>query len=188
MKKFILLLTVAVSAIVSPMTAKADVADKLLLYIPNRVMDTLDMFSLSIGAGLEARAEIRATRFLDYGAGIGPSARLIKEYNRQYGFGLENGYNMNFTNLIDESRTRVDSTRSVIDYAESYSGLVWPGMNIYEPQTGARDYWEIGGDLALGLGIHVGFHPVEFADFITGLVCYDLKDDDLTASSFDKDK
>ena len=185
MKKFILLLTVAVSAIVSPM-AKADVTEKLLLYVPNRFMDALDMFSLSLGAGLEARAEVRATRFLDYGAGIGPSVRLIKGYNRQYGIGFESGYNMNFTNLTDESRTRVDSTRSVIDYAESYTGLVWPGMNIYEPQTGARDYWEIGGDLALLVGVHLGFHPVECADFFTGLVGYDLKDDDLTASSFDE--
>ncbi|UDQ96803.1 hypothetical protein AAEX28_07025 [Lentisphaerota bacterium WC36G] len=187
MKKFILLLTVAASAIVSPV-AKADVAEKLLLYVPHRFMDALDIVSISLGVGLEARAEVRATRFLDYGAGIGPSARLIKEYNRQYGIGFESGYNMNFTNLADESRTRVDSTRSVIDYAESYTGLVWPGMNIYEPQTGARDYWEIGADLALGVGAHVGFHPVEFADFITGLVCYDLKDDDFDSSVFDSAK
>ena len=179
MKRFLLGLTLAVSTFASSAQAKeVDWIEKLVLYVPNRLLDALDTFSVSVGAGPVLKAEVRATRFLDFGAGFGVAAKLVKENNRQYGVAVDNGYNLNFGPVVEESFVRSYATRSVFEVGECNRGMSWPGMNIYEPNTGMRDYWEFGGNLSCLLDTYVGVHPVEIADFLTGIFMYDLKDDD----------
>lgn len=163
---------------------QAGVKDKLLLYIPNRIIDAADIFSLSLGFGPAAKLELRGTRAFAGGGGIGPVAAAIKDYNRQYGGGLENGWDWAFTCVGAEDMERTHTNRWVQEYWHTYSGMPSPSDNIYNFHEGARDYWEFGGEAALLIYGRVAIHPVEVADFITGFVFIDLKDDDLTSESF----
>lgn len=56
---------------------------------------------------------------------------------------------------------------------------------IYDLRKGARDYWEIGGTLGLGLiEARVSIHPVDILDAVLGFFFIDIKGDDLTFENF----
>ncbi len=76
--------------------------------------------------------------------------------------------------------TRDGESRLVVPFIIDEDGFPRPGERIYEFYNGARDYWELGGSLALGLAGSLALHPVEIADFLTGIFFIDLKDDDIT--------
>ena len=74
MKKFLSAVTLGVALTCgcgSQAYEISNTVDKLVMYVPNRVLDVLDIFSLSVGAGPVAKAELRATRLATAGAGIG---------------------------------------------------------------------------------------------------------------------
>ncbi len=187
MKKMILapLLVVVLLTAAFNFNAKADTVDTILLYLPNRIVDFVDIFSLNLGFGPKIKAEFRLTRAFSFGSGIGVSALMIKDYNRQYGFGLENGWDGYFTCIFAEDTERKPTTRLVKEYWYHESGIPNPGSDIYNVYTGARDYWEIGVDAALMVDFHFALHPIDIADFFTGLVCIDLKGDDFTAQDLE---
>lgn len=164
--------------------ANAGVKDKLLLYLPNRIIDLTDIFSLSLGVGPCAKVELRATRACGFGGGIGATANVYKEYNRQYGYGLDNGWAWNFTCVGAENYERTHTNRWVQEYWQEYTGFASPENNIYNFYEGARDYWELGGDFGLGVVAHVAIHPVEIFDFVAGIFFIDIKGDDITSDDF----
>lgn len=176
-------------SMVMMLTVHADVeepfSNKLLLYIPNRFLDLLDISSVTLGFGPRAKAELMATRAMNFGAGIGASADLVKAYNRQYGCALENGWDASAFWITAEDSEITKSTRMVQKYWYYKYGIPSPQEDIYNFYTGARDYWECGFTLSALVNIHLGFHPVEFADFMTGLCFIDLKGDDLTMDNFE---
>ncbi|MCP3965494.1 MAG: hypothetical protein GY750_12425 [Lentisphaerae bacterium] len=185
MKK-IAFLFVCAMMLTTGFSAKADgVVDKIFLYIPNRIIDAFDMFTLNVGVGPVARLEFKATHACQFGAGIGATAKLIKDYNRQYGAGLQNGWNMAFLCMGAEDTERTNTTRLVKEYWEHYDGFCSPEQRIYDIYEGARDYWEVGGAVGLGLEVEFYLHPIDIADFVTGIFFIDLKGDDLTFESFE---
>ena len=108
MKKFLFVI-IAVLALApaavradEPIMTRGELKDKLLLYIPNRIMDLLDIFSVNIGVGPVAEARLMATRYCDVGAGIGITAKLYKDFNRQYGLGVEEGWYWSFIFVSEE--------------------------------------------------------------------------------------
>jgi hypothetical protein len=156
------------------------ISDKLVLYIPNRIVDCVDMFSVGLGFGPVLKVEVRATRAIAFGGGVGASTKMVKAINRQYGFGLESGWDLTFLMIGIEDRELTDTTRLLKKYYQDYSGIALPGERIYDFYQGQRDYWEIGLDLAALVELNVALHPVEIADFITGFFFIDLKGDDYT--------
>jgi hypothetical protein len=164
----------------------AGVKDKLLLYLPNRIIDMTDIFSLSLGFGPTVSAEMRATRAFSFGGAIGASGNLIKDYNRQYGYALDNGWSWSFTCIGAESMERSHTNRWVQEYWNEYTGYTDPSNNIYDFSEGARDYWELGVSAGLLVTVHAALHPVEIADFITGWFFIDLKGDDITSEDFEE--
>ena len=185
MKK-ILLVAVFTMLLFSGTFSRADgVLDKVLLYIPNRIIDVVDIFSLELGVGPVVRANVQLTEAFQFGAGVGATAKAVKDINRQYGGCMENGWDAGFTCVMGENMKRSETSRWVQEYWEDYSGLPRPSQEIYDFYTGVKDYWAIGG--VLGLGIEGAFylHPVEVADLITGIFFFDLKGDDLTFESFE---
>ena len=74
------------------MELQAQWVDKVTLYVPNRILDLLDVFSLDIGGGPAARAELRLTHAVQGGGGFGYTANLVKDTNRQYGYAMQNGW------------------------------------------------------------------------------------------------
>ncbi|MDD5697177.1 MAG: hypothetical protein PHH77_01050 [Victivallaceae bacterium] len=157
-----------------------DVWSKIALYIPNRFMDALDIVTVSVGVGPVIRAEVHATRALAFGVGAGAEVMAVKGCNRQYGVCREAGYDLSFAMFNKVCLTRDGESRLVEPFVIDEDGFPLPGERLYEFYHGARDYWELGGSLALGIAGTLAIHPIEIADFITGIFFIDLKDDDIT--------
>ena len=191
MKKFLLML-IAVAALApaavrgaeEPVITRGELKDKILLYLPNRVMDLLDIFSLNIGVGPVAEARLMATRYCDVGAGIGLSAKLYKDFNRQYGLAVEEGWYWSCIFVGEEEFRITDGTFLMDKYVECRAGIPMPTMRSYNFYTGPRDLWAIGGALGLGLDGSVYIHPVELVDLALGFFLIDIREDDLTFDSF----
>ena len=158
----------------------AGIADKLLLYVPYRIVDTVDIVSISLGMGPTAKLEGRATRAFDLGAGVGPTIKVIKGYNRQYGLAKENGWNTAFTCISAEDYTRTGNIGYAQEFIYQETGMPLPSEKIYNVDKGARDYYGIGASAALLIAADVEVHPVDIADLVTGFFFYDLKGDDFT--------
>ena len=101
MKKFLFVLMIAVSAFsFAPAAQGNETIEKLVLYLPNRVVDMFDLFSCSLGFGPKAQAELMFTRMVGGGVSVGASANLYKDCNRQYGWGLQNGWHWQIPGLM----------------------------------------------------------------------------------------
>ncbi len=159
--------------------AADSVYEGIVLYIPHRIVDMMDIFSLTLGFGPTARLKLFATRDFSFGAGTSVEAKLIKQINRQYGVGLESGWETSFMMMSAEHKQLEHAGGSVKDFYYYSTGTPSPSENIYKFYDGARDFWSLGAEAGVGLVELTGeLHPVEIADFITGWVFIDLKDDD----------
>jgi hypothetical protein len=181
MKKIIFICVCVMMMGTAGFDAKADdVMSKIALYFPNRILDALDSFSVSVGVGPVIRAEVHATRGFAFGGGAGAEVMAIKGCNRQYGVCRQAGYDLSFAMFNRVNMTRDGQSRLVVPFVIDEDGFPVPNERLYELYNGARDYWAIGGSLSLGLATSVAIHPIELADFVTGIFFIDLKDDDLT--------
>ncbi len=159
------------------------VGEVLALYIPNRLLDALDMFTVNLGAGPVIEARLMGTRLVDVGAGIGLSAKAFKSHNRQYGFGIEE---ISYWSLIfiGEEDYRLSTGTSLVDkYIELRDDLPEFTRN-YDFFSGPRDYFAIGGSLGCLIDGDLYIHPLEWVDFALGFFFIDIKQDDLTFSRF----
>ena len=151
---------------------------KLIMYIPNRVMDFLDIGSGAIGFGPKAKLEARYTRLATFGAGVGASAKLMKGANRQIGVAAEEGYNATALCFTTEKQDMYRNSRLVKKVDIEKVGINTPDERLYDFYDGARDYWAIGYSAALLLELEYNLHPVEFVDFLAGFFFIDFKADD----------
>lgn len=185
MKKFVLMLLVGLTAFsFAPAAQGNETIEKLVLYVPNRVVDMFDLFSFSLGFGPKAQIGLMATRMVAAGASVGMSANIYKDCNRQYGWGLQNGWHWQVPGLLHEDIERLKTSRLVLSYWESFMGTPLPDQKIYAYNRGARDYWQIGGELGLLVCGELYINPVEWLDFALGFFFIDIKDDDFTFENF----
>jgi len=184
MKKFLLMLAIVAAGTFGSQVQGATIGEKLLFYIPNRIVDAFDTFSVSLGLGPIVEARLMATRACDVGVGIGMDAKAYKLHNRQYGFGIEEGWYWSFIFVGEENFSVIESTPLVSRYVEMRAGFPEPTQRVYDFFDGPRDYWAFGGALGLVLDGELYVHPVEFADFILGFFLIDIKNDDFTLEDF----
>ncbi len=184
MKKFFLVLAVVTTGFFAPQVQAATIGEKLLFYIPNRIVDALDTVSVALGVGPVVEARLMATRAIDVGLGISFStAKAYKTYNRQYGLGIEEGWYWSFI-VGEEDYTIGNTTPLVAAYSESCAGFPLPTQRVYDFFDGPRDYWAFGGSLGLFVDGDLYVHPVELVDFVLGFFLIDIKDDDFTMEDF----
>ena len=152
---------------------------RVVFYVPDRILDLVDIVTLRVSAGPQLGFRTHATHALQadlyagtsFGAAIGPKhfAGLDAEHAIEVGLGpvgteIFGGFKVG-TNL---------------DAGAGISILQLPTNQIYQNY---RDYWAIGGGVGMGLvGADVAAHPVELVDFLVGLVGVDLLRDDLGAT------
>ena len=158
--------------------------EKLVFYIPNRLIDALDTFSVNLGAGLVAQARLMCTRAIDVGAGWGTTAKLYKSHNRQYGVGIEEMWYYSLISIGEEHYSMLNNSPWVDNYVEMRAGIPDPTVRTYNFFKGPRDYWAIGGSLGFLIDGDLYLHPLEIADFVLGFLLIDIKEDDLTLDSF----
>lgn len=175
-----MILTVAI-IMASGSVAKAEAGDTILLYIPNRIVDFMDMFSVTLGFGPAVGIEGQVTQYLALGGDVGPTAQMIKGINRQYGFAVQSGYDVSFLMIGAENRERQKSSGSVKDYYYYSTGVASMEKIPYDFHTGSKDFWAIGGKLIAIFEVQFYLNPVEIADFVLGWVFIDIKGDDFTA-------
>lgn len=140
-----------------PPPPHGSIASKILLYIPNRIFDFLDIFRIRARVGPGFGASVRVTKYVAtylgayatiYGGLPGP--RMRKMPRSPIGFETYNG-----------------ATLSVLD--GTWDGGFGPD---YSPS-------EIGVGIQLAVvGIDIGIDPVEIADFFAGILMFDIRDDD----------
>ncbi|MCF7791435.1 MAG: hypothetical protein K9L78_03885 [Victivallales bacterium] len=164
---------------------KKEFTDMLILYFPNRVMDFLDIVDVSLGFGPVVKAKLWATRYMAFGGGVGGSAKIIKGYNRQYGAGLESGWNASFMMLTAENTEMYETTRGVQSYFEHYTGIPSLNDNVYNFWKGPRDMFSIGMQAAVFGELDAEVHPFEIIDFASGLFFLDPKGDDIKMSDIE---
>lgn len=158
---------------------KNKVGEIALMYIPNRVMDMLDIFSVTLGVGPVVEARLMFTRACDIGAGIGMNFKAAKDFDRQYGVGVENFWYWSFIFVGEEGYEMTDGTSLMKKYQESRLGVPDFRTRTYDFFEGSRDYWAIGGSLGLGLDGSVYIHPAEWVDLALGFLLIDVRNDDL---------
>ena len=158
---------------------KQEMYSNISCYLPNRLMDALDMFSIELKSGLLIGAGFQITKGFGLGGHIGYSGGLYKANNRQYGIAFENGYLGQVGFVSAEDICIFNPIGNVKDYWQH--GNNFPDVNdkIYDRFTGARDFWAVEVYAYCLVVAKVAIHPIEIADFFRGLICDDeLKKDD----------
>lgn len=189
MKKLLLtlalILTVAAPVWAAPAEEeKINYGEIAMLYIPNRILDLLDIFSVTLGVGPVAEARLMFTRACDVGAGIGLSYKAAKDYARQYGLGTEEFWYWSFIFVGEESYSMYQGTSLMKKYREDRLGVPDLRTRTYDFFDGNRDYWAIGGSLGLGIDGNLYIHPVEWVDLALGFFLIDIRNDDLILDDF----
>ena len=112
---------------------------KLLMYIPNRLVDLLDIFSLELKGGAAVGAGVRITRAVGLVGEVGATGDLIKGYNRQYGCALTQGYDAQFLIPMAENLDRSLAYGYINKFWQYGTNCPLPSDTLYARGTGARD-------------------------------------------------
>ena len=156
------------------------IADKVLMYIPNRFMDLMDIFSLKIGTGVTSKAQLRLTHAFGIGYGIGPTGSVEWSYGRRLGTSLDQGKEIFFLGDGYYNIQREFATGTLEDYWYQSQGMQWPEDPVFSKDK-AFDYWAIEVEVAAFADVKFALHPVEIADFIAGIFLVDcISKDDYT--------
>ena len=150
----------------------------LLLYIPNRVIDATDIITLDFSVGGDFALEMQATRYFQIGGSYGESYFMAKGYSRQFGFGrkITNHFGFGF---MEKDVTFVDeSTGTIKEYVIDFPKFLTADYDLDAYRDKDVDFWKIGGRFGWVIGIGFGIHPLEIADFITGIGWIDMSNDD----------
>lgn len=97
---------------------------------------------------------------------------------------MRNGWYWSLVTAQQEELARTGLLRRVKSYQQVALGVPDIQSELYDFYDGERDFWRIGGALGLLLEGELYIHPVEFADFVTGIFFIDLRADDLTSDDF----
>lgn len=150
---------------------------KVLLYLPDRILDLLDIMSIDVHVGTGLYINYHMTRALQAGIGFRGTGGLGWHDHRSLG-GLgqaESGIVLVALGAQAFAGSMA-GTSGVRSTADSMAGLHEPSDRIYQE---FRDYWAIGESVTILLfGLEWDLHPVELADFFLGWATIDILNDD----------
>jgi len=136
---------------------KKGVWHAVLFYLPNRVLDVVDIFSCRARVGLGLAANVRITDYADV---------FMGQYNAVY---------------VGLPGPRMGKELGWFAGREQEKGLKLLGVDATDSLPHERDYspteFNMGAHLLI-LGVEIGFDPVELGDFLTGLIMIDVREDD----------
>ena len=144
-------------------------------YVVDRLLDLADIFTIEFSAG-ELDAEVRLTRYGVLGAGIGCPGVIGWSHPRAGGL-FEQGVwhaDLLFLTAGKIVKRAVWGTPVCVNLKEA--GVA--DMKVRQVSK-CEDIWAVGVKIAVFFGVKFQIHPVEIADFFTGLVGIDLENDDM---------
>lgn len=123
----------------------------VLLYIPNRVLDLIDIFRVDVGVGASVGGVVRVTKYVQGGyRQMLPVSLRVGDFGRQFPVMVESANEIGISPVFKQSADR--------DVCEAELGL---GLDV------------------LLLGGYGGLCLDEVADFVGGIFLIDFKGDDL---------
>jgi hypothetical protein len=151
---------------------------RALLWLPDRVLDLLDVVTVGIHLGPGAFADAHVTRALQVSGGARTTGGLGLHEHRSLGMKSQAEAGLTLVAVGAQSYAgAVVGTSGAHGAADSSRGVHDPAAPLYRQ---LRDYWAIGASAtALFLGFEVDLHPVQLADFAAGIVGLDFLNDDL---------
>jgi hypothetical protein len=170
MKNKQIFLMILVCSLMMPQVSFADDTEKdgddrsifttVLMYIPNRCFDVMDIFRARVRVGPGFTASARVTRLANVAAGT----------HSTFFIGLPGPRNRSVINLPVGIENFVGAEVSVINASND-------NRTAFSPSYGTA---EVGVGTQIGLlGFDIGADPLEALDFILGVFCIDVKKDDL---------
>ena len=152
------------------------IGSSILWYIPQRLSDLMDIVTVEAGVG-EIGAEFLLTRYAAFGAGIGQGYMLGWSINDQHGIYWQRGWYGSFLNRRTFDIFRKTVCGRYVDLYGDASGKIDAGRMKIEK---AEDPYAIGVKVGCYFSLNFQFHPTELVDFLSGIFCLDIKDDDKT--------
>ena len=148
-----------------------------LLWLPDRLLDLLDIVTFGVHFGVGGFADGHVTRGFQWGGGFRSTGGLGLHDHRSLGLKAQTEAGLTLfiagTHTYAGSLAGTSGTRSATDNS---LGLHKPMAPLYQ---NLRDYWAIGASGTAGIfGAEVDFHPIQLADFLLGFVAIDFLSDD----------
>jgi len=150
---------------------------RIALYLPNRILDVLDIFTVEVGAGSGIGLGVKVTEYATAGF-QGTFGEGLVGLNRRHL--SARGTVDNYAEIgpveaksIFESRAYTGGVYSVQHHK---SGIKKPEQRLYQQ---ARDFWALGIRAAYIVALNFEIHTVEIYDFFAGLLFFDPLVDDL---------
>ncbi len=149
---------------------------RIWLYVPDRILDFLDIVSFDLHMGPSLFVNLHATRAAQAGAG----GRIVGGvgWHRQRSLGLQYQTEGGVAVLPFGAQGHLLGSVGTSGLGSSMgclAGLHRPSSEIYQDY---RDYWAVGVSASSFIGIDIDFHPVQLADFIVGWGLVDFLNDD----------
>lgn len=151
---------------------------RALLWLPDRLLDLLDIVTVGFHLGPGAFADVHLTRGFQLNAGLHSTAGIGLHDFRSVGMKseAEAGLNVIAFGAHTYGGALVGTTGTYASTGNTH-GLHRPMAPLYQE---LRDYWAIGANATGGiLGAEVEFHPLQLVDFFAGFATVDLLRDDL---------
>lgn len=155
---------------------------QVLLYLPDRILDYLDMESFDLHLGTGVFVNLHLTRAAQIGAGARAVGGIGWHEHRSLGVQAQTETAFDLP-AVGTSALWIGQagTSGVRAAADGTFDLHRPSAPIYQQY---RDYWGVGFALTvLFIGIDYDFHPVEAADFVAGLATVDFLRDDFAGTA-----
>ncbi len=150
---------------------------RALLWLPDRLLDLLDVatFGVHMGTGLFADAHV--TRAGQVSGGLRSTGGLGVHDHRS--IGMKSQAEAGLTVIAAGAQTyggALVGTSGTIGSADSLAGLHNPSDRLYQE---FRDYWAVGASATLlFIGVEVDLHPLQLADWFAGFAGIDFLNDD----------
>ncbi len=148
-----------------------------LWYLPDRVLDLFDIFSIDLHLGFGVYANGHMTRALQLGGGARTTAGLGFHDHRSLGTQIQAEAGLAVLGAGAQGYAgMLAGTSGIVTGSEGLAGFHRPSSKLYQDY---RDYWATGVSLtAAVIGVEFDLHPMQAVDFALGLVTIDwLKDD-----------
>jgi len=158
------------------------VGKKVLLYVPDRLVDLLDCitFELHLGPGVYLNGH--ATRAVQIGGG-GRAIFGLGTYGARSILGSRVHSTAGFSVLMVGAEAQAGALASASGFktvSDAHAGLYRPTDPLFQSFA---DYWEVGFAYTLGVGgFDMDLHPVQIVDALGGFVLWDPARDDWATS------
>ena len=155
-------------------SSEKNAGSALLWYIPNRLSDLMDIFTVEVGIG-ELGLDLVLTRYASFGAGVGVLHMLGWSINNQHGIYRQDGW---YAYLLNRSAMNIHREKVCGNYA-SFTRYDDGRIDIGRMDAAqAEDPYAIGLKAGCYLNLNFQIHVTELADFIAGIFFIDFKEDD----------